>query len=75
MSTSREEKHEFKAEVSALLRLVTNSLYTNREIFLRELVSNASDALDKARFKGLTEPALRGREQKAEIKITADHGR
>ena len=73
MTSSREEKHEFKAEVSALLRLVTNSLYTNREIFLRELVSNASDALDKARFKGLTDANLRGREQKAEIKVTADH--
>ena len=73
MTSSREEKHEFKAEVSALLRLVTNSLYTNREIFLRELVSNASDALDKARFKGLTDGNLRGREQRPEIKITADH--
>ena len=73
MTSSREEKHEFKAEVSALLRLVTNSLYTNREIFLRELGSNASDALDKARFKGLTDGNLRGREQRPEIKITADH--
>ena len=75
MTSSREEKHEFKAEVSALLRLVTNSLYTNREIFLRELVSNASDALDKARFQGLTDADLRGRDSKAEIKITADHGK
>ncbi|MCY1004761.1 molecular chaperone HtpG [Nannocystis pusilla] len=75
MTTSREEKHEFKAEVSALLRLVTNSLYTNREIFLRELVSNASDALDKARFQGLTDTKLRDRHEKPQIKVTADHGR
>lgn len=73
MTASREEKHEFKAEVSALLRLVTNSLYTNREIFLRELVSNASDALDKARFQGLVDKSLRGRDEKPAIKVTADH--
>ena len=52
------EKHEFKAEVSALLRLVTNSLYTNREIFLRELISNSSDAIDTLRFMALTRPEL-----------------
>ena len=66
------EKHEFKAEVSALLRLVTNSLYTNREIFLRELLSNASDALDKARFQGLVDASLRDRGAKAVIHVHAD---
>jgi molecular chaperone HtpG len=66
------EKHEFKAEVSALLRLVTNSLYTNREIFLRELLSNASDALDKARFQGLVDSTLRDRDAKAAIQVHAD---
>ncbi len=66
------EKHEFKAEVSALLRLVTNSLYTNREIFLRELLSNASDALDKARFQGLVDSSLRDRDAKPAIQVHAD---
>jgi molecular chaperone HtpG len=66
------EKHEFKAEVSALLRLVTNSLYTNREIFLRELLSNASDALDKARFQGLVDHELRDRDARPVIQVHAD---
>lgn len=58
MTESATTTHEFQAAVSQVLRLVINSLYSNREIFLRELVSNASDALDKRRFAGIAEPAL-----------------
>lgn len=70
--TPAPEKHEFKAEVSAVLRLVTNSLYTNREIFLRELISNASDALDKARFEALLDTSLEGQDVEPSIRITTD---
>ncbi len=50
--------HTFEADVSRVLHLVINSLYSNREVFLRELISNASDALDKLRFEGVTNPEL-----------------
>ena len=52
------ENHRFEAEVSQVLKLVINSLYSNPEVFLRELVSNAADALDKRRFRALTDHAL-----------------
>src|SRR3954447_26048099 len=53
-----EERHEFSAEVGRLLDLVVHSLYSDREIFLRELVANAADATDRRRFEGLTRPEL-----------------
>lgn len=52
--------HAFQADVTRLLELVVHSLYSNKEIFLRELVSNAADALDKLRFRAVTEPTLMG---------------
>lgn len=52
------ERHEFSAEVGRLLHLVVHALYSDREIFLRELVANAADATDRRRFEALTDPAL-----------------
>ena len=60
----------FQAEVKQLLRLMIHSLYSHKEIFLRELISNASDALDKLRFEALANPALT--EGNNEFAITID---
>ena len=51
------EQHAFDAEVGRLLDLVVHSLYSEREIFLRELVANAADAIDRRRFEALTDPS------------------
>src|SRR5450755_4232720 len=58
MSDTTLEKHSFGAEVGRLLDLVVHSLYSEREIFLRELVANAADATDRRRFEAITNPAL-----------------
>jgi molecular chaperone HtpG len=64
--------HEFKAEIKQLLDIITHSLYTNKEIFLRELVSNASDALDKLRFETSSGVAAADPDLPLEIRITLD---
>jgi molecular chaperone HtpG len=66
------QTHSFQAEVAQLLHLVTHSLYSNREIFLRELVSNASDACDKLRFEALDKPELYEDAPQLEIRVTFD---
>jgi molecular chaperone HtpG len=72
MSDSAATSHEFRAEVRKVLNIITHSLYTNREIFLRELVSNASDALDKVRFLQSRGDSVREPELPLEITITVD---
>ncbi len=71
MSSEREQL-SFQAEVRELLRLMIHSLYSHREIFLRELISNASDANDKLRFLALSDPALLARDGELAIWIEAD---
>ena len=71
MSQATETRH-FEAETKQLLDIMIHSLYTDKEIFLRELISNASDALDKLRFDSLTEPGLLDEGEELEIRIDPD---
>ena len=72
MSEHATETRGFQAEVSRLLRLMIHSMYSHREIFLRELISNASDACDRLRFAALADPALAGGGHAFEIRVDFD---
>ncbi|MEE2804160.1 MAG: molecular chaperone HtpG [Pseudomonadota bacterium] len=66
------ETHAFQTEVQQLLHLMIHSLYTNKEIFLRELISNASDALDRLRFAALTDDSLMDNDDELRIRVSFD---
>merc|ERR1711870_159848 len=70
--TETSEKHEFQAEVSRLMDIIINSLYTDKQVFLRELISNAADALEKARFHSVQDETFLGDTKDLEIKMEHD---
>ena len=70
--SAKAETHEFQAEVSKLLDLMINSLYKDKDIFLRELIANASDACDKLRYAAITEPELMTGDSDLKVSISLD---
>ncbi|GAW83599.1 endoplasmin [Plasmodium gonderi] len=70
--TSGIEQHQYQTEVTRLMDIIVNSLYTQKEVFLRELISNAADALEKIRFMSLSDENVLGDEKKLEIRISAN---
>src|SRR5689334_23068296 len=72
MMSAAPQEHQFQAETTQLLDIVINSLYTSKDIFLRELISNSSDALDKLRFESLLDPELLATNSSLEIRLETD---
>src|SRR5438045_5212751 len=72
MESSGSATFAFQAEIKQLLHLMIHSLYSHREIFLRELISNASDANDRLRFAAIADPTLLAEDTDLEIRVEAD---
>ena len=70
--TAATETRKFEAEVAQVLHLVTHSLYSHKEIFLRELISNASDACDKLRFEAIANPSWLAGDAELRIDVSID---
>jgi len=66
------ETHAFEADVSKLLRMMVHSVYSDRDVFLRELISNAADACEKLRYEGIATPSLLGDDPQPRIRVLLD---
>ena len=69
------ESRAFEADVAKLLHLMVHSVYSDKDVFLRELISNAADACEKLRYEAIADPALLGDDQKGQIKVSLDPGK